>query len=462
MSSVIKGATVVSTHGQRQLDVKIADGKIAELGVDVATSADEVVDATGCYLFPGFIDAHTHLKLDNGPGTPDTADNFKTGSIAAIANGTTSVIDMATPHRGHSLEACLKTWNEAAAGNSSCDYSYHMSLIEWNQQLAAEIPKMAAQGITSFKMYMAYDNLRTSDAEIYAAMKAIKAVHGMLGIHCESGALINALQAEYLAAGLTAPKYHALTRPNQLEAEAVNRYLTIARLVDLPVNIVHLSTREALAVVRAARAKGQKVFVETCPQYLLLDEHCYDLPNFAGAKYVCSPPLRSQRDELALWQALAGNEINTISTDHCDFNFKDKKRIGKDDFTKIPGGMPGIETRPQLIYTAGVTTGKLSLTQFVDLLSENIARQFGMYPQKGVIQVGSDADLVIWDPEKSGVIAAKTQLQHVDYSPFEGFKTKGAARTVYLRGQKIVDNGRVVTTGKGQFVARHGSDYELA
>lgn len=461
MSIVIKGATVVSTYGQRQTDVRIVDEKIAAVGVDIATPADTIVDARGCYLLPGFIDAHTHMELNNGPGTASTADDFTTGTIAAVAKGTTAVIDMATPDRGHSLQECLATWNNLAAGKSSSDYSYHMSLIEWNSQLAVEIPKMAAQGITSFKMYMAYDNLRTTDAEIYAAMCEIKKVHGMLGIHCENGDLVNALQAQYLANGLTAPKYHALTRPNQLEAEAINRYLTIAALADLPVNIVHLSTRESLAVVRAARARGQKVYVETCPQYLLLDDHYYELPNFEGAKYVCSPPLRSQQDEQALWQALEQGEINTISTDHCDFNFHEQKFIGKDDFTKIPGGMPGVETRPELIYTAGVTTGKISVEQFVGLLSENIARQFGMYPQKGIIQVGSDADLVIWDPQQTGVISAKTQLQNVDYSAFEGFKTKGAARAVYLRGQQVAAQGQLLVGQQGKFIARHGSDYYL-
>ncbi len=461
MSIVIKGATVVSTHGQRQLDVRIVDEKVTELGVNLATTADTVVDATGCYLFPGFIDAHTHMELNNGPGTASTADNFTTGSLAAVAKGTTSVLDMATPDRGHSLQDCLTTWNSLAAGKSSCDYSYHMSIIEWNQQLAAEVPKMAAQGITSFKMYMAYDNLRTSDAEIYAAMCEIKKVHGMLGIHCENGDLVNTLQTEYLAKGLTAPKYHPMTRPNMVEAEAINRYLTIAALVGLPVNIVHLSTRESLAVVRAARARGQQVYVETCPQYLLLDDHYYDLPDFEGAKYICSPPLRSTADEAALWQALEQGEINTISTDHCDFNFHDQKFIGKDDFTKIPGGMPGVETRPELIYTAGVATGKISLEQFVGLLSENIARQFGMYPQKGVIQIGSDADLVIWDPQQQGVISAATQLQNVDYTAYEGFKTQGAARAVYLRGQQVAANGKVLAGQQGKFVFRHGSDYNL-
>ncbi|MEN2291552.1 amidohydrolase family protein, partial [Enterococcus faecalis] len=379
-----------------------------------------------CYVLPGFIDAHTHLELNNGKGSLSTADNFTTGSQAAVAKGTTTVIDMATPNKGGSLKDCLATWNQLAEGKSSCDYTYHMSMIEWKPTIAAEIQEMIAAGITSFKMYMAYDNLRTTDAEIFEAMKEIKKVNGMLGVHCENGDLVDELIQSYVSQGKLTPHYHPLSRPAAVEAEAVER----------------------------ARQRGQSVYVETCPQYLLLDDHLYDAPNFEAAKYVCSPPLRKREDQQALWQGIKEGAINTISTDHCSFNFHGQKTVGEDDFSKIPNGMPGVETRPELIYTEGVAKGRITLEKMVALLSENIAKQFSMYPQKGVVQEGSDADLVVWDPRTTGVIAARTQLQNVDYTPYEGFETQGQARMVYLRGQKVAEAGQVILANQGKFVFR--------
>ncbi|GAA5422878.1 dihydropyrimidinase [Tetragenococcus halophilus] len=452
MAMLIKGGTVVSTSGRRQLDVRIKDEKIIEMGCDLEVNEDKIIDASACYLFPGFIDGHTHLELENDLAT--TSDNFVTGSQAAVAKGTTTIIDMATPVRGSSLNNCLKTWNQMAEGKASCDFNYHMSLIEWTPAIKAEVSEMIAQGITSFKMYMAYDAMRASDAELFEAMKEIKKVGGILGVHCENGDVINQLQKDYLQTGKVVPKYHPLSRPNVLEAEAINRYLTIAGQVGLAVNIVHLSTKESLEVVKRARAKGQVVYVETCPQYLLLEDSLYDLPNFEGAKYVCSPPLRKPTDNKALWQGVIDGHVQTISTDHCDFNFSNQKINGKDDFTKIPGGMPGVETRPELIYTAGVMTEKISLERFVGLLSEDIAKQFNMYPKKGVIQIGSDADIVIWDPEQRDVISAKTQVTNCDYTPYEGFETIGKARDVFLRGDKVAENGKVCKEKIGKFVFR--------
>lgn len=449
---LIKGGTVVSTNGRRQLDVRVKDEKIVELGHDLSAHDDEIVDATNCYVFPGFIDAHTHLELENDLSA--TSDNFTTGSAAAVAKGTTTVIDMATPDKGKDLNDCLAVWNKMAEGKSSCDFNYHMSIIEWNKDIKAQVAEMVAKGVTSFKMYMAYDAMRATDAMLYEAMKEIKKVGGMLGVHCENGDLVNQLQKDYVAAGKMEPASHPLSRPNEVEAEAINRYLTIASQVGLAVNVVHLSTKESLEVVRRARAKGQRVYVETCPHYLLLEDSLYSLPNFEGAKYVCSPPLRKAADEAALWQGVIDGEVNTISTDHCDFNFADQKIVGKENFTRIPGGMPGVETRPELIYTSGVVSGKISLERFVGLLSENIARQFNLYPQKGVLHVGSDADIVIWDPAKKGVISAKTQVTNCDYTPFEGFETVGAARSVYLRGTKVAENGQVVKAKSGKFVFR--------
>ncbi|MHC5229260.1 dihydropyrimidinase [Enterococcus sp. LJL99] len=454
MSILLKGGIVVSAKDRRQLDVRLDGGKIVETGTNLAINDSVIEDVSGCFLLPGFIDAHTHLELNNGKGSLGTADNFDTGSKAAVAKGTTTVIDMATPNKGGSLKECLADWDHLAKGNSSCDYTYHMSIIEWNPEIKAEIKEMIASGITSFKMYMAYDNLRTKDAEIFEAMQEIGKYNGMLGMHCENGDIVNEMIAKFVSEGKLSPHYHPLTRPDSVEAEAIERYLMIANLANLPVNIVHLSTKRSLEAVSRARARGQKVYVETCPQYLVLDEHLYDGPDFEGAKYVCSPPLRSMEDQTAIWSSVINGEVNTISTDHCSFNFEGQKTIGRADFSKIPNGMPGVETRPEIIYTYGVATGKITLERMVGLLSEDIAKQFALYPQKGVIQKESDADIVIWDPEKTGVVSATTQLQNVDYTPYDGFETKGAARAVYLRGQKVAEDGLVTKEKQGQFVFR--------
>jgi dihydropyrimidinase len=454
MATLLKNGVVVSAKGRRQLDVRIENEKIIEMGTDLPINGAYVEDVTGCFLLPGFIDAHTHLELNNGKGAMNSADNFTTGSQAAIAKGTTVVIDMATPNKGSSLKECLATWNKLAQGNSSCDYTYHMSIIEWKDTTAIEIGEMIAAGITSFKMYMAYDNLRTTDAELFKAMTTIRKYQGMLGVHCENGDMVNEMIAKLVAEGKVSPHYHPLSRPDAVEAEAIERYLMIADLADLPVNIVHLSTQRSLEAVKRARARGQKVYVETCPQYLVLDDHWYDSPNFEGAKYVCSPPLRSLQDQAALWDGVITGQINTISTDHCSFNFEGQKTVGKDDFSKIPNGMPGVETRPELIYTYGVASGKISLERMVALLSEDIAKQFHLYPQKGMIQPNSDADIVVWDPNTTGVISAKTQLQNVDYTPYDGMKTQGSARAVYLRGHKVAENGKVIAAQNGKFVFR--------
>lgn len=454
MSILLQGGILVTAHGRRQGDIRIAGDKIVEIGTNLPVADSQVEDVRGRYLLPGFIDAHTHLELNNGPGSQACADNFYTGSKAAVAKGTTTVIDMATPTKGQSLADCLQVWDNFAQGNSSCDYTYHMSIIEWNDGIRKEISDMIAKGITSFKMYMAYDNLRVTDGELFEAMLAIKNVHGMLGVHCENGDLVNENIRRLLAEGKTSTHYHPLSRPAAIEAEAIERYLMIADQADLAVNIVHLSTERSLEAVNRARLRGQKLYVETCPQYLVLDDSVYDQPNFLGAKFVCSPPIRKVSDQTALWQGVMEGSIDTISTDHCSFNFEGQKTLGREDFSKIPNGMPGVETRPEVIYTAGVTTGKISLEKMVALLSENIARQFHLFPQKGILQEGSDADIVVWDPEVTGVISAATQLQNVDYTPYDGFVTKGGAQAVYLRGQKVAENGQVTKERQGSFVYR--------
>ncbi len=338
MSILLKGGTVVSAYNRRQLDIRIDGEQIVEMGANLPVENSQIEDVTGCYVLPGFIDAHTHLELNNGKGSLSTADNFTTGSQAAVAKGTTTVIDMATPNKGGSLKDCLATWNQLTEGKSSCDYTYHMSMIEWKPTIAAEIQEMVAAGITSFKMYMAYDNLRTTDAEIFEAMKEIKKVNGMLGVHCENGDLVDELIQSYVSQGKLTPHYHPLSRPAAVEAEAVARYLMIAEMADLPVNIVHLSTKRSLEAVERARQRGQSVYVETCPQYLLLDDHLYDAPNFEAAKYVCSPPLRKREDQQALWQGIKEGAINKYRQITAVLIFTDKKQLAKMILVKFPMG----------------------------------------------------------------------------------------------------------------------------
>ena len=313
---------------------------------------------------------------------------------------------------------------------------------------------MTKEGITSYKLYMAYDNLKVRDNEIFEILKAASDQGGIIGVHCENGDLINELIREEKEKGNLSPKAHPVSRPDEIEAEAVNRLLTIARLAEAPVNIVHLSSELGYKVIERAREEGQKVYVETCPQYLLLDDSKYLLEDFESAKYVLSPPLRKEKDIASLWKALKEGEIETIGTDHCSFNFKDQKIRGLEDFSKIPNGIPGVEHRPVLLYTYGVKEGILTKEQLCALLSTNAAKLFGMYPQKGVIAEGSDGDIVVWDPLYKGRITNKEQLQNVDYTPYEGMDTIGRAEYVFLRGIPVVEQGRVLREKEGRFIPR--------
>jgi dihydropyrimidinase len=454
MAKILVGGTLVSATGRVTADIRLDGEKIVEIGTDLTTDGCQVEDVTGYYLLPGFIDAHTHLELNNGEGAVNSADTFYTGSKGAIAKGTTTVIDMATPNKGGTLRECFDSWTAMAEGISSCDYNYHMSIIEWTSDIKEEIKEIIALGTTSFKMYMAYENLRTSDGAIFEVIEELKKHGGMLGVHCENGDLVAEAIIRHQEAGLLTPHYFPKTRPASVEAEAVERYLTIAEMADYPVNIVHLSAKRSLESVRRARKRGQKVYVETCPHYLILDEKVYDLPGNEGLKYICSPPIRTLEDQEALWEGIIDGSINTVSTDHCSFNFKTQKMLGRDDFSKTPSGLPGVEDRPVLLHTAGVASGKITLERMVALLSEDVAKQFKFYPQKGVLQVGSDADIVIWDPMAKGVIKAEGQLQNVDYNPYEGFEAVGAAKAVYLRGKKVAEDGKVILERTGKFVFR--------
>lgn len=456
MSIIIKGGTIVTPSKSYVSDIKIEGEVIVSIGENLQDAKAKIVDAKGCLVFPGFIDSHTHLDLDTG--YTRTADNFKTGTAAAIKGGTTTILDFATQNKGETLSEALNNWHNLAKGVSSCDYGFHMAITDWNEDIKNEIQTMCKHGITSFKAYMAYDNLRINDGEIYEILKCLKEYNAILGLHCENGDLVNTMVNEQLQAGNTTPASHPLSRPNMVEAEAVSRFIDIAYLAKAPIYIVHLSTKESLDVVLKARERGQKVYIETCPQYLLLDDRLYLGVDFEGAKYVLSPPLRKSDDIERLWQALHNEDIDIIGTDHCSFNLKGQKEHGINDFSKIPSGLPGIEHRPILMYTYGVDKGRINKEQMCSLLSENIAKMFGMYPRKGTLQVGSDADIVIWDTSRTGFISVDNQKQNVDYTPYEGFRTIGYAKQVFLRGEHIVQSGNIINENVGKYIKRGGKN----
>lgn len=449
----IKNGTLVSADSISKGDILIEGGKIKAVGTNLSVPANTPsLDASEKIVFPGFIDPHTHLDLQ--AGAIHTADDFETGSLGAIAGGTTTIIDFATQERGETLEEGLANWHRMADGRTSCDYAFHMAISDWNEDIRKELTVMRDAGITSFKFYMAYPTLRSSDRAIFEAMKAIDALGGISCVHCENGDLVEALTALELSLSHTAPDAHPRSRPDFVEAEAVNRYLTIAEAAKVPAYVVHLSTERGLAACLAARERGQQVHIETCPQYLILDDSCYDVPDFEGAKYVFAPPARKPNDRSALWSALSNGYVDTVGSDHCSFNFVGGKDAGLHDFSKIPNGIPGVETRPILLYTLGVAQNKITLCDMVAQLSENPARIFGMYPQKGALLPESDGDLVIWNPKTKGFIDCKSLHMNVDYSPYQDLPTQGKVETVVLGGKIVVSDGKIVQKNAGQFVPR--------
>ena len=452
MRTLFKGGTVVSGQGTRPADVLVEGETISAVGMDLSADGAQIVDCAGKLLFPGFIDAHTHFDLAVA-GTV-TADDFATGSRAALRGGTTTVIDYAAPDKGETLAYGLAKWREKAAGRCACDYGFHMTIDDWSEGISREMGEMVDQGIPTFKMYMTYPAMMLPEGDLYRALKRLRELGCLTGVHCENSAVIDALIAEAKAAGRIGPASHPRTRPAPLEAEAVSRLLRIAQVADVPVIIVHLSTREGLEEVRAARRRGQTVYVETCPQYLLLDESVYDAADYLdAARYVCAPPIRGAADRDALWEALKSGEIQTVATDHCSFTLE-QKRMGREDFTKIPGGLPGVEDRGVLLYTAGVAAGRIDEAAMCRLLSENAAKLYGCWPRKGVIAPGSDADIVIYDPAAEGAITAADHIQNVDYNPYEGIPARGNIHQVYLRGTLAVDRGQVLAGPDGQFIPR--------
>ncbi|MCA1584210.1 MAG: dihydropyrimidinase [Acidobacteria bacterium] len=454
MSLLIKHGTVVTATDLYQGDVFIERDTITALGTALAMPADRVIDATGRYVIPGGIDCHTHLDMPFGGTT--SADDFESGTVAAAFGGTTSIVDFAIQYKGQTLHHAWETWMKKAEGKAAIDYGFHMIITDLDAAVEDEMDALVRQGVTSFKLFMAYPGVfMQDDATIFRAMLRTGGNGGTICMHAENGGVIDVLVKRALAEGKTAPKYHALTRPARAEAEATHRAIALAEMADVPVYIVHLSAAEALEMVTEARDRGLPAYAETCPQYLFLSYDNYEEPGFEGAKYVMSPPLRPRATQDRLWRGLASNDLQAISTDHCPFCMKEQKTLGRDDFSKIPNGAPGIETRMSLVYDGGVRTGRISLNRWVELTSTSPAKIFGLFPRKGTIAPGSDADIVIFNPDAKTTLSAATLHMKVDYNPYEGREVTGVSETVISRGQVIVENG--VFTGRagaGEFVKR--------
>jgi dihydropyrimidinase len=455
MSLLIRNGTVVNADRTFAADVLVEGDIIREVRPGIPeNAADRTIDAQGMLLLPGGIDVHTHLDMPFGGTT--SSDDYLTGTRAAAFGGTTTIVDFAIQARGTRMRDALDTWWGKAEGKACIDYGLHMIVTDLGTSGLEDMDDMVREGVASFKLFMAYPNvLMVDDATIFKALSRTSKNGALVCMHAENGGVIDVIVQRTLAEGKTAPIYHALSRPTTAEAEAVHRAIALAEMAGAPVYIVHLSSEAALNQVREARDRGLPAFAETCPQYLLLSIEEMDRPNFEGAKYVFTPPLREKHNLPKLWEGLQHDHLQVVSTDHCPFCFADQKALGKDDFTKIPNGGPGVENRLQLIHHHGVNQGKLSLNRFVELVSTAPARIFGMYPKKGTIAAASDADIVVWDPEAELTISAHTHHMRVDYSLFEGFQVKGNARQVISRGDVIIEGGKFLgKPGRGKYLRR--------
>ena len=454
---LVRNGRVVTASESVEADLFVDGERIALVGQGLSLPADTVIDASGCLVLPGGIDAHTHLDMTAGGVT--SADDFETGTRAAAFGGTTTVVDFATPEPGESLLAALEAWRRKAEGRAAVDYGFHMALRGLGDTTLGEMARLTRdEGVTSFKLYLAYPGvLQVDDATFFRALLGARECGALTLVHAENGGVIDVLVRQALARGETAPRYHAITRPPETEAEATARAVSLATMAGAPLYVVHLSCAAALAHVSAARDRGLPVHAETCPQYLFLSTADYDRPGFEGARYVMSPPLRELSDQEALWRGLAGGDLEVVATDHCPFTLADKDR-GRDDFSRIPNGAPGIETRMMLLWDGGVRAGRIDAQRFVELTATAPARLFGLWPRKGTIAVGSDADLVVWDPEREAHFSAETLHMRVDYSPYEGRVVRGGPAFVLSRGEVLVDHGEWKgRPGRGRFLKRaHG------
>jgi dihydropyrimidinase len=453
MKTLIRNGRIITAVDDYKADVLIEDEKVSVIGAKLEMEADLVIDAKDKLVIPGGIDPHTHMELPFG-GT-EASDDFRTGTIAAAHGGTTTIIDFAVQYKGQSLLEGVDNWHKKAEGKTAIDYGFHLITTDLEDNQIEEMYTVMDEGVTSFKMFMAYPGVfLVDDATIFRGMSAAGERGGLICMHAENGIVINEIIKRALAQGRTAPKYHSLTRPTRAEAEGVHRAIAIAEMAEAPVYIVHLSCADALHQVREARDRGLPAFAETCPQYLFLDFDDYG-EDFEGAKYVMTPPLREKWNQAELWKGLKTDDLQVISTDHCPFCMKEQKELGRDDFSKIPNGAPGVEHRVPLIYNGGVVENRISLNRFVELTSTAAAKMFGLFPKKGTIAVGSDADIVIFDTEREQTISVKTHHMNVDYSAYEGKTIKGVVETVLSRGRVVIENGEYKgKPGDGQFLKR--------
>ena len=453
--TLIQGGTVVTAADTYAADIGISGGRITAIAQQLPReTARQVLSAQGLYVMPGGIDVHTHLDMPFGGTT--SADDFESGTIAAAFGGTTTLIDFAIQYKGQTLRTAFDTWMKKAERKAVIDYAFHCIITDLPDARLDDMDALVREGVSSFKLFMAYPGVfMLEDALIFKAMLQAARNGALICMHAENGGAIDVIVQRALAEGKTAPKYHALTRPTTAEAEATGRSIALAEMAGAPVYIVHLSCNEALEKVREARDRGLPVYAETCPQYLFLSLENMDVPGFEAAKYVFTPPLREKWHQEKLWAGLAADHLQAVSTDHCPFCYKEQKEMGKGDFTKIPNGGPGIEHRLSLVFTGGVHGKRFSLNRFVELVSTTPAKLFGLYPRKGTIAVGTDADLILFDPNKEEIISAKTHHMKVDYSMFEGIRVKGVPRQVLVGGRLVIDNGKFVgKPGQGQFLKR--------
>jgi dihydropyrimidinase len=462
LSVLIKGGRIVTAADDYVGDIFVEDGKVSLIGGSLDVEADKVIDAAGKYVIPGAIDPHTHMEMPFG-GTV-SCDDFTSGTTSAAFGGTTTIVDFCLQQPGQSLPDALATWHEKIErAKPLVDVGFHLAVTDLSDGgTLDDLAKAPEEGVTSYKLFMAYKGaIMVDDETLFKTMRVASETGALVMVHAENGDAIDVLVKEALSEGKTEPKWHAATRPPITEGEATNRAIQLARVAGAPLYVVHVSCDEAIEPIARARTNDWHAWGETCTQYLFIDETALDQPNFEGAKYVYTPPPRPKKNQELLWHALATDVLSVVSTDHCPFNWDGQKTLGKDDFSKIPNGGPGIENRLHMLHHFGVREGRISMRRFVELVSTNPARFFGLYPRKGTIAVGSDADIVVFDPEKRHTISAEAHHSNIDYNLYEGTEVVGAPEVVLVRGQVVVENDELVgEPGTGQFVkrARFGQD----
>jgi dihydropyrimidinase len=460
MSLLIKNGEIVTASERYVADIYCEGETITQIAKDITPPPGcEVIDATGKYVFPGFIDPHTHIYLPfMGTFAKDT---YTTASQAALVGGTTTFIDFCIPMRNEEPLEAWETWNSKSEGKSACDYTYHMAVTRFDDAVESQVREIVRNGVSSFKVFLAYKGaFGVDDEELYHTLKMAKELGVITTAHCENEVIVAELQKELIAQGKVGPKWHYHSRPPRVEAEGTHHLMTFAEIHDAHVYVVHLSCDEALQAAAAAKYRGVNVWVETLIQYLLLDKTYAELPDFEGAKYVMSPPLREKSNQNVLWNAINHGLVSTIATDHAPFDFHGQKPMGQSDFTKIPNGIPALEDRVNLFFTHGVKAGRIDLHRFVDAASTQAAKIFGLYPRKGTIQLGADADLVVYDPNFERELSHETQLMNVDYNPFEGWKIQGRPHVVTVRGEVAARDGEFVgTVGRGRFLKREPNHF---